>query len=157
MPSSIFSSLFSTFDSRSIGDIASRFGEPKQAVSQGLESSTACLLAGLANKAGDSTWISELFKLVSQAPPDVNVSAVTGAVTDPSRASSASSSLLDSGKNFLSLAFGRNQSSIFDAVGRSTGLRSGVVSSLMSMAAPLMMTALGRNGPRRSHEPNGAQ
>jgi OmpA-OmpF porin, OOP family len=144
VPSSIFSSLFSTFDSRSIGDIASRFGEPKQAVSQGLESSTACLLAGLANKAGDSTWISELFKLVSQAPPDVNVSAVTGAVTDPSRASSASSSLLDSGKNFLSLAFGRNQSSIFDAVGRSTGLRSGVVSSLMSMAAPLMMTALGR-------------
>src|SRR5580765_5508506 len=144
MPSSIFSSLFSTFDSRSIGDIASRFGEPKQAVSQGLESSTACLLAGLANKAGDSTWMSQLFDLVSHAPANVNVSDVTGAVTDPSRASSAISSLLDSGKNFLSLAFGGNQSSIFDAVARSTGLRTGVISSLMSMAAPLMMSALGR-------------
>jgi outer membrane protein OmpA-like peptidoglycan-associated protein len=144
MPSSIFSSLFSTFDSRSIGDIASRFGEPKQAVSQGLESSTACLLAGLANKAGDSGWMSQLFDLVSQAPANVNVSDVTGAVTNPSRASSATSSLLDSGKNFLSLAFDGNQSSIFDAVARSTGLRTGVISSLMSMAAPLMMSALGR-------------
>jgi outer membrane protein OmpA-like peptidoglycan-associated protein len=144
MPSSVFSSLFSTLDPRTIGEIASRFGQPKQAVSQGLESSTACLLAGLANKASDSSWMSQLFKLVSQAPSNVNVSDLTGAVTDPSNGSSVTSSLLDSGKNFLSLAFGGNQSSIADAVGRSTGLRAGVVSSLMSMAAPLLMTALGR-------------
>ncbi len=144
MPSSIFSSLFSTFDSRTIGEIASRFSQPKEAVSQGLESSTACLLSGLANKAGDSTWMSQLFKLVSNAPSNVDLSDLTSAVADPGRASSATSSLLDSGKKFLSLAFGGNQSSIFDAVGKSTGLRSGVVSSLMSMAAPLMMTAIGR-------------
>jgi len=144
MPSSIFSSLFSTFDSRTIGEIASRFGESKEAISQGLESSSACLLGGLANKAGDSSWMSQLFKLVSQAPSTVNASDLTSAVTDPSRASSTASSLLDSGEKFLSLAFGGNQSSIFDTVARSAGLRSGVVSSLMSMAAPLMMTALGR-------------
>ena len=144
MPSSVFSSLFSTFDPRTIGEIASRFGEPKQAVAQGLESSAACLLGGLANKAGDSTWMSQLFKLVSDAPANVNVSDLTGAVADPRRASSATSSLLDSGKKFLSLAFGGNQSSIFDTVARSTGLRSGVVSSLMSMTAPMMMAALGR-------------
>jgi OOP family OmpA-OmpF porin len=144
MPSSIFSSLFNTFDSGSIGEIASSFGQPKQAISQALESSTACLLGGLANKAGDSTWMSQLFKLVSDAPTSVNMSDLTGAITNPSRASSATSSLLDSGKKFLSLAFGGNQSSIFDAVGRSTGLRSGVVSSLMSMAAPMMMSGLGR-------------
>ena len=144
MSSSIFSSLFSTFDSRTIGEIASRFNQPKEAVSQGLESSTACLLSGLANKAGDSTWISQLFKFVSNAPSNVDVSDLTSAVADPGRASFATSSLLDSGKKFLSLAFGGNQSSIVDAVGKSTGLRSGVVSSLMSMAAPLMMSTLGR-------------
>jgi outer membrane protein OmpA-like peptidoglycan-associated protein len=131
-------------DPRTIGELASRFGEPAQAVSQGLESSTAALLAGLANKVGDSTWMSQLLKLVSQAPPNVNVSDLTSAVTDPSRASPATSSLLNSGKSFLSLAFGGSQSSIVDAVGRSAGLRPGVVSSLMSVAAPLMMTALGR-------------
>ncbi len=144
MPSSIFSSLFNIFDSRAIGEIASRFGESKQAVSQGLESSTACLIGGLANKAGDSTWLNQLFNLVSQAPSDVNAADLTGAVADPSRATSATSSLLNAGKQFLSLAFGGNQSSIFDTVAKSTGLRSGVVSSLMGMAAPLMMSGLGR-------------
>ena len=144
MLNSIFSSLFSTFDSHTIGEIAARFSQPKEAISQGLESSTACLLSGLASKAGDSTWMSQLFKLVSNAPSNVNVSDLTSTVADPGRASSATSSLLDSGKKFLSLAFGGNQSSIFDAVGKSTGLRSAVVSSLMSMAAPLMMSALGR-------------
>jgi OOP family OmpA-OmpF porin len=115
----------------------------RRAVSQGLESATACLLGGMANTAVDSTWMSQLFNLVSQAPSNVNVSDLTGAVADPS-ASHGTSSLLDSGKKFLSMVFGGNQSSIVDAVGRTTGLRSGVVSSLMSMAAPLMMTALGR-------------
>jgi outer membrane protein OmpA-like peptidoglycan-associated protein len=141
---SVLSSLFSTLDSRSIGEIASRFGVPEQAVSQGLETSTATLLGGLANKAGDSTWMSQLFKLVSQAPSNVSVGDVASAAIDPSQASSGAASLLDSGKRFLGLAFGGNQSSIFDAVARSTGLRSGIVSSLMGMAAPLMMTALGR-------------
>jgi len=144
MPSSMLSSLFSTFDSRGIDEIASRFGQPKDAVSQGLESLTACLLGGLANKAGDSTWMSQLFKLVSQAPPNVNAFELMGALADPSRASSATSSLLDSGKKMLSLAFGDNQSSIVDAVGISSGLRPGVVSSLISMAAPVLMAALGR-------------
>jgi OmpA-OmpF porin, OOP family len=145
MPTSSFSSLFSTFDSRTIGEIAARFNQPKEAVSQGLESSTASLLSGLASNTGDSTWMNQLFKLVSNAPSNVDLSDLTSAVTDPGRASSATSSLLDSGKKFLSLAFGGNQSSIFDAVGKSTGLRSGIVSSLMSMTAPLIMTALGRS------------
>jgi outer membrane protein OmpA-like peptidoglycan-associated protein len=143
MPSSILSSLFNSLDSRSIGEIASRFGVQEQAVSQGLETSTATLLGGLANKAGDSTWMSQLFKLVSQAPSNVSVGDVASAAIDPSQASSGAASLLDSGKRFLGLAFGGNQSSIFDAVAKSTGLRSGIVSSLMGMAAPLLMTALG--------------
>ena len=143
MPSSI-SSLLSTFDSGSISEIASRFGQPREAVSKTLESSTACLLGAMANKAGDSTWMNELFKLVSQAPSHVNVSDLMGAVTDPSRASAATSSLLSSGQKLLSLAFGGRQSSIIDAIGGSSGLRPGIVTGLMSMAAPMMISALGR-------------
>ena len=109
-----------------------------------MESSSACLLGALANKAADSTWMSELFKLVSQAPSHVNMSDLMGAVTDPSRASSATSSLLNSGQKLLSLAFGGRQSSITDAIGASSGLRPGIVTGLMSMAAPMMMSALGR-------------
>ena len=42
------------------------------------------------------------------------------------------------------MVFGQSQSSVIDAVGKSTGLRSNVVTSLMSIAAPLLMTTLGR-------------
>jgi len=110
----------------------------------GLESSTASLIGGLANRAGDSTWMSQIFNLVSQAPSNVNVSDLANTVTGPSRGSPATASLLDSGRGFLSLIFGQSQSSVIDAVGKSTGLRSSVVTSLMSMAAPLLMTTLGR-------------
>ncbi len=144
MPNSTVSSLLSTFDSRSISDIASRFGQSKEAVAEGLESSSACLLGALANKAGDSTWMNELFKLVSQAPSNVSGSDLMGAVTDPSRASSATSSLLSSGQKLLSLAFGGRQSSIIDAIGASSGLQPGIVTGLMSMAAPMMISGLGR-------------
>src|SRR5215472_14336947 len=144
MPSSIFSSLFNTFDSRSIAETASRFGLPKETVVQGLESSTACLLGGLASKATDSNWMSRLFPLVSNAPSNVNVSDLMSAVSDPAHAAPATTSLLDSGKKFLSMVFGGNQSSILDLIGGSTGLRSGVVSNLMTMAAPLLMSGLGR-------------
>jgi OmpA-OmpF porin, OOP family len=144
MSSSTTSSLLSTFDSRSIGEIASRFGQSEEAVAEGLESSMACLLGALGNKAGDTTFMSGLFKLVSQAPSNINVSDLMGAVTDPSRASSATSSLLSSGQKLLSLVFGGGQSSIIDAIGGSSGLRPGMVTGLMSMAAPMMMSALGR-------------
>jgi outer membrane protein OmpA-like peptidoglycan-associated protein len=141
MSSSILSSLFSTFDSRSVGEIASRLGENPLAVSQGLETSTAALIGGLANKAGDSSWMGQLFKLVSQAPSNVNVSDVAASVTGSGQAASP---LLDSGRKLMSLAFGGSQASVLDALGKHTGLRPSVVSSLMSIAAPLLMTGLGR-------------
>jgi OmpA-OmpF porin, OOP family len=144
MSSSIASSLLNTFDSRSIGEIASRCGQPKEAVVKGLESSTACLLGALADKAADTTWMNGLFTLVSQAPSNIGVSDIIEAVVDPIRASSATSSLLRSGQKLLSLAFGGNQSSIIDAIAGFSDLRPGIVTGLMSMAAPMMISALGR-------------
>jgi outer membrane protein OmpA-like peptidoglycan-associated protein len=98
----------------------------------------------MANKADDSAWMSELFKLASSGPSKVNATQLVSAVVNPGSASYATSSLLDSGKKLLSFAFGDNRSAIFETVGGSTGLGSGVVSSLMTIAAPLMMNALGR-------------
>lgn len=144
MSSPVFSSLFSALDSRATGDMASQLGAPEHAVSKAWETSNASLLVALANKVGDSGWMNRIFDLVSGAPASVNVSEVASGVMDPSRASPATASLLDSGKNFLSLGFGGIQSSISEAVAKFCGLQPGAVSRLMSIAAPLMMTALGR-------------
>ena len=81
----------------------------------------------------------------SIAPIAVKVRIGDGKNTgEMSRASAATSSLLSSGQKLLSLAFGGRQSSIIDAIGGSSGLRPGIVTGLMSMAAPMMISALGR-------------
>jgi hypothetical protein len=143
MSSSAISSLFRALDARAIGDVASQLGAPEDAVSKAWETSNATLLGALANKAEDSGWMNRLFDLVSRAPARVNVSDVASAAMDPSRAP-ATAPLLDSGNNFLLLAFGGLQSSIFEAVAKFCGLQPGAISPLMGMAAPMMMAALGR-------------
>jgi OOP family OmpA-OmpF porin len=144
MSASVFSSLFNLLDSSSINEIAGRLGEPGQAVSRGLESSTASLISSLAGRSSDPNSMSQIFDLVAHAPSEINVSNLASAVTGSGDASASTASLLDSGKKFLSLAVGANQSSFVDAISRSAVLRGSSATSLVSIAAPLLMTALGR-------------
>ncbi len=144
MANSIFSTVRGLMDSGSIDDIASRLGESRQSVSRGIETSTATLMDGVAHRSGDANWMGQMHNLFSQAPPDLNVSNLAVAATNPGMASGATASLLDSGKRLLSGVFGGNQSFVTEAVARSSGLRSASTSILMSMAAPLLMTSVGR-------------
>ena len=144
MATSVLSSIFNLLDSKNISDIASRLGEPEHAVSQGLETATASLMNSLAGRAGDPTAMSQIFRLISQAPPDVSVSNLAGAVSGAGGASSATTSLLDLGKKFLWEAFGGEESSILESIGKSAGLGIMSISSIMGLAAPLLMSALGR-------------
>lgn len=131
-------------DSSSIDDIASRLGESRQSVSRGIETSTATLMDGMAHRAGDSTWMSQIHNLFSQAPSDINVSNLATAAATPGTASGGTASILDSGKRLLSSVFGGNQSLVTEAIARGSGLRSGSASILMTLAAPLLMTSVGR-------------
>ena len=144
MATSVFSSLFNMLDSSSINEIASRLAEPGHAVSRGLEASTASLISSLAGRSSDPASMNHMFRLITEAPSELNVSNLASAVTGSGGASSTTASLLDSGKKILSLAFGGDRSSILSAIGKSAGLRASSVPSLLSMAAPLLMTALGR-------------
>lgn len=144
MATSVLSSIFNLVDSKSISNIASRLGEPERAVSRGLESATAALVNSLAQRSTDPVSMSQIFRLISQTPSDVNVSDLASAVSGSGQASSATVSLLDSGKKFLWQTFGGDESSILDAIGRSAGLRMTSIASLVSLAAPLLMSALGR-------------
>ncbi len=57
---------------------------------------------------------------------------------------SASSGLMDAGKGILSTLMGSRQSGVLDLLGKATGLSRGSNSSLMSMAAPMVMGLVGR-------------
>jgi hypothetical protein len=144
MGTSVVFSFLNLVDSSSIHAIARRLGEPGEAVSRGLESATASLINRLAAQSSDPTAKSRIFRLISEAPPDVNVSNLTGAAAGSGEASSATAFVLDSGKKLLSVVFGANQSSIVHAISKSVGLRSSSVTSLLRLAAALLITALGR-------------
>lgn len=131
-----------------IGDIASKVGEPQEAVSRGLESSVASMIGGLASKVGDGSSMRQIFDLVSGAPSDLNVSSLAGTLS--SAATGVGGSVLDAGKRLLAIVFGGNQGVVADAAARASGLRASAMPMIMSLAAPLLMTALGR----RIHEGN---
>jgi hypothetical protein len=141
---SFTASFFSPVDSLKISEIGLRLDEPPQAISYGLKSSTAALIGGLASRAGDSIWMNQVFNLISAAPSNVDASDLANSALGLSRASPTVSSLVDSGGYFRSLIFGRNQSSVCNLVGQFTGLRSSVITSLMRIAAPLLLTTLSR-------------
>jgi len=149
MAGSLFSSILNTLNSSNLGELASRVGEPEQAVSRGIGPVAASFIAGLASKAGNSNWMGQLFSLVSTAPSNVNLSSLAvGASAGVAAAAGTSggvSSILDSGKKFLSLAFGGNESAVADALGKSTGMRASSVSTLMTISAPVVLAALGRH------------
>jgi OmpA-OmpF porin, OOP family len=127
------------------GPVASQLGESTETVQKGLQAGSAAMLAGLAAKVGQPGFLSQVFGLITNP---ANTSGALSNITSNlgSLASGATSSPLGSlGGQFLSSIFGSNMSSVTDMIGRSTGLASGKVGSLLSMAAPLVLGALGQH------------
>ena len=144
MARSLFSSVFEQLEPTSIDEIASRLGESRQAVSRGFEMSAASLIDGVAHRSNDAMLVREIYSLISQAPTEVNISDLASAATNPGAASTAIWPVLDSGNRLVSQVFGRYQSFVTDSIARTSGLKSSSTSALMSFAAPLLMTSLGR-------------
>jgi OOP family OmpA-OmpF porin len=139
MADSIFASLLSTLNSRSVSEVAQTVGQPEQAVSRGLESSIATLLGGLANKASDSGVLRKLLDLVPSSAGPVSWSQMASSVTDPG------STLLAAGQRMLPALFGSNEHTVTSEISRASSLPFGSASTLLSMAAPMVMSFLSRH------------
>jgi OmpA-OmpF porin, OOP family len=145
MASSILDSLMGMLGPLVVGPVASQLGESTETVQRGLQTGSAAMLAGLAAKVGQPGFLSQIFGLITN--PANSLDAVSGLRSNlGSLASGATSSPLGSlGGQFLSSIFGPNLSSVTDALGRSSGLASGKMGSLLSMAAPLVLGVLGQH------------
>lgn len=141
----ILDSLMSVLGPQVVGPVASQLGESTDTVQRGLQTGAAAMLAGLAAKVGQPGFLSQIFGLITN--PANTSGALSGLTSNPgSLVSSLTSSPLGSlGGQFLSSIFGSNMSTVNDTIGRSTGLASGKVGSLLSMAAPLVLGVLGQN------------
>src|SRR3984885_5354241 len=141
----ILDSLMGMLGPQVLGPVASQLGESTETVQRGLQTGSAAMLAGLAAKVGQPGFLSQIFSLVTN--PANSSTALSSITSNPaSLLSSLTSSPLGSlGSQFLSSIFGSNMSSVTNAIGQSTGLASGKVGSLLSMAAPLVLGVLGQH------------
>lgn len=106
---------------------STQIGEPEAAVSKGLMAGLPALLLSLANRSDDSSFMSQVASLATSA-----ASADPDALKPPA------------GPDWLAKLFGGNASMVTDGLARFAGLKSASATSLLSLAAPLVMGYLGR-------------
>jgi outer membrane protein OmpA-like peptidoglycan-associated protein len=133
MARSLFDSLLGTLDRRSIGEMAGALGESEQAVSRGMESSIAVILAALIGKSQDTSELAKILDLAPAAYGDVTWSRVAAGASDPS------SPLVSSGRRVLAALFESEEGAVASAISIRSGLRPGATSTLMGMAARIVM------------------
>jgi outer membrane protein OmpA-like peptidoglycan-associated protein len=134
----MFGSLLNMLDKRTVGDVSNALGQPEQAVQHGMESSIAAVLGGLISKAGDTGALRRILDTVSSTAGSVSWSQIASSVADPN------SSLMAAGKRILPALFGTNEQTVTGALSRESGLSSGAIATLLSMAAPVVMSFLSR-------------
>ena len=139
MATSFLDGLKSMVTPEFLSGAARNLGESEGAVATGLGAAFPAILAGLVGKAGDSQAMRPLFDLISSPANDGSV------IRDPRLAVTATpqSPLGAASSKLLSGVFGGQMSSIGDWISRFAGFRSGSGSTLLSMAAPLVLGLLG--------------
>jgi OmpA-OmpF porin, OOP family len=120
--------------------LAARLGGSTGAVRSGLGTSVAALLGGIANQAGESGFMGQVFNLVSGS----NTQGILGSLSNLASGAGASSHATEQGLRLRSLLFGGQQTNVENVVGRQTGLGAAAGGELMSLAGPLTVGFLGQ-------------
>jgi OmpA-OmpF porin, OOP family len=145
MAGSIVESVMSLIGPNVVGPIASHLGESADTVQRGLQGGSAAILSGVAAKVDEPGFMGQLFGLITN--PANTPSALSSLVANPGAfvPGAPGSTIADLSNRFLSSVFGSRLPSVTDAVGQSSGLSVSKAGMLMSMAAPLVLGALGQH------------
>ena len=134
---SLLTDLFSTLDKRSLSGISEAAGVPEQSTSRGMQAAIATVLGGMASKSDNPSFLRKMVDLVPSGGSFSWANLASG-ITNPSSAG------MTTGKSILSSMFGGSESMISHVLGAGTGLQPGITSSLLAMAAPMVMGFLGK-------------
>ena len=121
--------------------VAERLGENPQNIFRGLQAGSSSILAGLANKTGDSGAMRQVFDLIS-SPSEAIREVDPAAYAEQAQTGTGIGSM---SSRFLADLFGNRSSAVNDVVGKASGLSLTSVSSIMRFAAPLVLGFLGRH------------
>jgi OmpA-OmpF porin, OOP family len=139
-PISLLDSIRAYLTPELIRGASSAVREPESATRTALNSSIPSVLAGLTHLSSSSEGVSKLGNLVRDgafAPVADNASTLFGGGTP-------TTNMMSAGQQLLGNIFGENSSSVADLLARNSGIRSSSATSLMGMAAPLVLGVIGK-------------
>ena len=147
----LLDNLMSMVTPQLMGTIAGKLGESPDAVQKGLQGGLASVLGALGNKAGDSGFLTQILGLIKSPANDPEVLSNVGGLAS----GDVPQPLRDLAGQFMSAIFGSadKQSTVSNLVGQAAGLQGSSASSLMAMAAPMVLGLLGKqssDGPALS-------
>ena len=136
----IVDSIMDLLNRQVTSSLADRLGASPSAVQTGISTSVAALLAGFANHAGDSGFVTQVFNLVKTA----NMQGILDVLPSLASGTAVSSPATESGWKLSSLLLRGQQSGIENLIGRQSGLTADAGRELMVLAAPLTAGFLGQ-------------
>ena len=120
---------------------ASLLGESPAATSKALGAALPAVLGGVANQGTSISGAEELMKMFSGGQHDGSILDSVGSLLG---GGSATQGLLSAGSGIVSSLFGNKAGGITDFLASHAGIKSSSASSLMSLAAPLIMGSIGK-------------
>jgi OmpA-OmpF porin, OOP family len=142
MAASIIDNVMGFLGPQIAGPLAATMGESADTIQRGLQGGAAAMLSGLAAKADEPGFLGQIFGMITN--PANTPAALSGLTSNMGAAVAGGSPLTDLGGRFLSSIFGSRMSSVTDAMGQFSGLGASKASTLLSMAAPLVLGGLGK-------------
>jgi outer membrane protein OmpA-like peptidoglycan-associated protein len=130
---------------------SSLVGESESSTRQTLNGAVPSILSGLTNMVSTRDGATGLASLIR----DGSFGSVVDNVGSLFSGGSATSSVLGVGPNLLGKIFGGNSSQVTDLVARSGGVSNSSASSLMSLAAPLVLGVLGKRAAAQGLDASG--
>jgi OmpA-OmpF porin, OOP family len=141
MSENLLDSLKSYITPDLISKASSMLGESESGVSKGMAAVMPTLLSGLVNKSGDSNIMGSIMGLITD-----NKSGSEGILSNVSGLLSSDSPSSSIGSSFLGMLFGDKQSGIGNLISSVAGIKGSSASSLLAMAAPLLLSHFGKSG-----------
>lgn len=99
------------------------------------------VLGGMVNKAANADGATQLFDLMKSDDHSTDIFGSLGTLLG---GGSATQGLLESGGSTINALFGNKTSNIASVIASAVGMKSGSASSLMSIAAPILMNVISR-------------
>ncbi len=121
--------------------VTSLLGEEKNSINTGLNVVLPSVLGGMANKATDINGAQSLLSALTSGNHD---GSIFNSLSSMLGGGSATQGLMNSGSSLINSLFGNKLASIIDFISTHAGIKNSSATSLMSMAAPLLLGSIGK-------------